>query len=90
MKSVHCPCADTLQVPIQDARQLFGYLDVRFRMMGLMARRYRVGTLELEFGNLEVRISEMDIWRSGFLEWISGSPVFSNGYLGLENGSPKI
>jgi hypothetical protein len=28
----------------------------------------------------------MDIWKSGFLGWISGSPVFRDGYLEPENG----
>jgi hypothetical protein len=76
ISSVHSPSAETLWVPNQNARNLFRYLEVRFRTMGLLAQRYWIGTLELEFGTLEIRIFEMDVWMSGFLEWMSGCPVF--------------
>jgi hypothetical protein len=31
-------------------------------------------------------VSRMDIWKSGFLRWISGSSVCRDGYLEPENG----
>jgi hypothetical protein len=58
--------------------------------MGLLEWRYGVGSLELEFGTPEARISEIDIWKSGFPEWISGRSVFQDGYLGPEYGSPEV
>jgi hypothetical protein len=58
--------------------------------MGLLEWRYGVGSLELEFGTPEARISEIDTWKSGFPEWISGRSVFQDGYLGPEYGSSEV
>jgi hypothetical protein len=58
--------------------------------MGLLEWRYGVGSLELEFGIPEAQISEIDIWKSGFPEWISGRSVFQDGYLGPEYRSPEV
>jgi hypothetical protein len=90
MISVHSTQDATPWIPIESVRHLFGYLDILFWTMGILERYNRAGTLELEFGTPDIWITEMDFWKSGFLEWISGSPVFSNGYLGPENGYPEV
>jgi hypothetical protein len=74
---------------MQNVLTLSRGLDIRFWTIGLGVRRFRVETLELKIGTQEVRNSDLEIWKSGLLKWISGSPDFSDGYLGLENGSPE-